>query len=81
MHFHFTPTSSSWPNQVERWLAEITRKQMRRGSFRSVPELEKAIYQYLAAWNEKPSPLVWKTTAEVILDKVNRFKELAGTQH
>ncbi len=65
----------------KRWLAEITRKQMRRGSFRSVPELEKAIYQYLAAWNEKPAPFVWKATAEVILDKVNRFKELAGTQH
>ncbi len=80
-HFHFTPTSSSWLNQVERWLAEITRKQIRRGSFRSVQELEKAIYEYLAAWNQKPSPFVWKATAEVILDKVKRCKQLAGTEH
>ena len=57
-HFHFTPTSSSWLNQVERWFAEITRKRIRRGSFNSVQELEKAIYEYLAAWNEAPKPFV-----------------------
>lgn len=80
-HFHFTPTSSSWLNQVERWFAEITRKQIRRGSFHSVRDLETAIYQYLAAWNETPQPFVWRATAEIILEKVRRCKELNGTGH
>jgi len=80
-HFHFTPTSSSWLNQVERWLAEITRQQIRRGSFPSVQELEKAIYQYLAAWNQTPRPFIWRATADIILDKVRRCKELHVTGH
>ena len=80
-HFHFTPTSSSWLNQVERWFAEITRRQIRRGSFHSVRELENAIYQYLTAWNETPKPFVWRATAEIILEKVRRCKELNGTEH
>jgi len=80
-HFHFTPTSSSWLNQVERWFAEITRRQIRRGTFKSVRELEKAIYEYLAAWNENPKPFVWKATADIILDKVRRCKELYVTEH
>ena len=80
-HFHFTPTSSSWLNQVERWFAEITRRQIRRGTFKSVRELEKAISEYLAAWNEKPKPFVWKATADIILDKVRRCKELCVTEH
>jgi transposase len=80
-HFHFTPTSSSWLNQVERWLAEITRQQIRRGSFHSVQELEKAIYQYLAAWNETPRPFIWRATADIILDKVRHCKELHVTGH
>ena len=66
---------------MEPWLAEITRTQIRRGSFTRVKELEKVIYQYLATWNEKPSPFVWKATAEVILAKVTRCKELAGAEH
>ena len=80
-HFHFTPTSSSWLNQVERWFAEITRKRIRRGSFNSVQELEKAIYEYLAAWNEAPQPFVWKATADSILEKVKRCKALNVTEH
>ena len=80
-HFHFTPTSSSWLNQVERWFAEITRKRIRRGSFNSVQELEKAIYEYLAAWNEAPKPFVWKATADSILEKVKCCKELNVTGH
>jgi len=52
-HFHFTPTGSSWLNQVERWFAEITNKRIRRGTFDSVGALEKAIYDYLAAWNQE----------------------------
>jgi transposase len=79
--FHFTPTSSSWLNQVERWFAEITRRQIRRGSFNSVDELEKSIYQYLANWNQKAQPFVWTATADIILDKVRRCKELYVTEH
>lgn len=80
-HFHFTPTSGSWLNQVERWFGLITDKMIRRGTFHSVQELERAIYAWLAGWNDKPKPFVWKATADVILDKVRRCKELAGTAH
>jgi hypothetical protein len=79
--FHFTPASSSWLDQVERWFAEITRRQMRRGSFSSVHELEKSIYEYLAAWNEKSQPFVWRATADILLDKVRSGKELYVTEH
>jgi transposase/DNA-binding CsgD family transcriptional regulator len=80
-HFHFTPTSSSWLNQVERWFALITDRMIRRGTFRSVAELERAIYQWLATWNTDPKGFVWTATADIILDKVRRCKELAGTAH
>ena len=80
-HFHFTPTSSSWLNQVERWFGLITDKMIRRGTFHSVEELERAIYAWLASWNETPKAFIWKATADVILDKVRRCKELAGTAH
>ena len=80
-HFHFTPTSSSWLNQVERWFGLITERMIRRGTFRSVAELERAIYQWLATWNQEPHPFVWTATADIILDKVRRCKELAGTAH
>ena len=80
-HLHFTPTSSSWLNQVERWFGLITERMIRRGTFRSAAELERAIYQWLANWNEEPRPFVWKATPEVILDKVRPCKELAGTAH
>ena len=80
-HFHFTPTSSSWLNQVERWFRLITDKMIRRGTVRSVEELEQAIYAWLTSWNDTPKPFVWKATADVILDKVRRCKELAGTAH
>lgn len=78
-HFHFTPTSSSWLNQVERFFALITGRMIRRGTFHSADELEKAIYQWLAHWNGDPTPFVWKASADVILDKVRRCKELPGT--
>src|SRR5574341_183608 len=80
-HFHFTPTSSSWLNQVERWFALITDRMIRLGTFHSVAELEHAIYQWLANWNQEPQPFVWTATADVILDKVRRCKELTGTAH
>lgn len=80
-HFHFTPTSSSWLNQVERFFGLITERMIRRGTFRSVDELEKAIYDWLLHWNDKPKAFTWKATADVILDKVKRCKELNGTPH
>jgi transposase len=80
-HFHFTPTSNSWPNQVERWFGLITDKMIRRGTFHTVKELEQAIYAWLASWNDTPKAFVWKATADVILDKVHRCRELAGTAH
>lgn len=80
-HFHFTPTSSSWLNRVERWFGLITERLIRRGTFRSVAELERAIYQWLATWNNEPQAFVWTATADSILDKVRRCKELTGTAH
>jgi transposase len=74
-HFHFTPTSSSWRNQVERWFGLITDKMIRRGTFRSVDELERAIYLWLSTWNNEPKAFVWKATADVVLDKVRRCRE------
>jgi transposase len=74
-HFHFTPTSGSWLNKVERWFGLITDKMIRRGTFHSVDELERAIYAWLASWNDQPKAFVWKATADVILDKVRRCKE------
>lgn len=69
-HLHFIPTSSSWLNLVERFFAEITRKRIRRGIFKSVLDLEVAIYRYLAEHNERPKPFVWTATAGQILEKV-----------
>jgi transposase len=80
-HFHFTPTSSSWLNQVERWFGLITEKMIRRGTFHSVDELERAIYTWLATWNDAPKPFVWHAPADVILEKIRRCKELNGTPH
>src|SRR4051812_34984423 len=72
---HFTPTSGSWLNQVERFFAEITEKRIRRGVFRSVAALEKAIMDYLAAHNENPKPFVWTAGADLILDRVKKVCE------
>ena len=71
-HLHFTPTSSSWLNLVERWFRELTDKALRRGSFNSVPALIAAIEEYLDAHNGDPKPFVWTATAESILEKVRR---------
>jgi transposase len=67
---HFTPTSASWINQVERFFAEITEKRIRRGVFKSVAALEKAIEEYLAEHNAAPKPFRWTATADMILRKV-----------
>ena len=74
-HLHFTPTSSSWLNQVERFFAEITEKAIRRGVFRSVAALEKAIMDYLAAHNDDPRPFVWTADADLILERVKTVCE------
>lgn len=69
-HLHFTPTSSSWLNLVERWFREITNKRIRRGVFRSVKELERAIVDYIDEHNDNPTSFVWTARAETILEKV-----------
>ena len=73
-HLHFTPTSSSWLNQVERWFRDLTDKNIRRGVFGSVPDLIASIEDYLEVWNDDPKPYVWTATAESILAKVRRAR-------
>jgi transposase len=72
-HAHFTPTSASWLNQVERWFALLTEKQIRRGTHRSTVELEQAIRSYLKIYNRDPRPFVWIKTADQILESLQRF--------
>jgi transposase len=78
-HVHFTPTSSSWLNQVERWFAEITRKRIRRGTFRSVRELTKAIHEYIRIYNDNPQPFQWIASASRIIRKVNKYRQTSET--
>jgi len=80
-HLHFIPTSSSWLNLVERWFREITDKRIRRGSFGSVPELIAAIKAYLDGHNQNPRIFTWTATAERVLAKVAKSKEVLGTLH
>lgn len=80
-HIHFTPTSSSWLNLVERWFREITEKRLRRGSFQSVPELVNAIYQYLDNHNQNPQAFVWSAPVERILAKIAKCKEAFDSLH
>jgi transposase len=72
---HFTPTSASWLNQVERFFAEITERRIRRGAFRSVNELEQAITDYLRDHNAHPKPFIWTKDATLILRKVHKAAE------
>jgi transposase len=72
-HLHFTPTSASWLNLIERWFALLSQKQIKRGAHRSVRALETAIREYLAITNEAPKPFVWTKTADEILAKVAGF--------
>ncbi len=81
-HVHFTPTGASWINLVERWFAELTTKQIRRGTHRSTPALEKAIREYLEVYNEDPKPFVWTKTADEILASVARFcRRISNSRH
>ena len=72
---HFVPTSSSWLNLVERWFGELTSKRIRRGSFASVTDLQQAIAEFLAAWNENPKPFVWTATVQSIVEKLSRCRQ------
>ena len=72
-HLHFTPTSGSWLNQVERWFATLTEKQIRRGTHRSTRQLEQAIRSYLDTYNADPRPFVWSKSADDILASIERF--------
>jgi transposase len=71
---HFTPTSSSWLNWVERWFKELTDKAIRSGVFVSVSDLQEKIDQFLAAWNENPTPFIWTAKVEEILKKIERAR-------
>ncbi|QNA75803.1 IS630 family transposase [Streptomyces sp. So13.3] len=72
-HLHFTPTGSSWLNLVERWFAELTNKQIRRGVHKSVQALEKDIRNWIAAWNTDPKPYLWTKTADEILERLASY--------
>jgi transposase len=78
-HLHFTPTTSSWLNQIERWFPEITRKRIRRGTFRSVRDLVLAIHDYVRSYNRDPQPFHWVASASRIIRKVKRYKETSET--
>lgn len=80
-YLHFVPTSSSWLNMVERWFREITDKRIRRGVFRSVPELIAAIQGYINQHNQNPKVFVWTASVERIMAKVAKCKEVLGTLH
>jgi transposase len=80
-HIHFTPTSASWLNMIERFFRNITEKSLRRGVFHSVPDLIKAIEAYVAAYNQSPTPFVWTAKAADILAKVTRARQKLPTLH
>jgi transposase len=82
VHLHFTPTGSSWLNQVERWFAYLTEQKIRRGAHKSVQALEADIRSWIASWNADPKPFVWKKTAEEILDSLKRYiQRISGGEH
>ena len=80
-HLHFIPTSSSWLNLVERWFREITDKRIRRGTFKSVPDLIAAIKNYMENHNQNPQVFVWSASAEQILSKIAKCKEALDALH
>ncbi len=81
-HVHFTPTSTSWINQVERWFSTLTQKQIRRGSFRSVRALIKKINQYLEHHNQNPKPFAWAKSADEIFATIYAMcKDVSVSPH
>lgn len=81
VYLHFTPTSASWLNLVERFFGELTQNRIRRGVFKSVAELEAAIAAYLAHRNQNPHPFTWTASVEKIIEKVSRAKRILETLH
>ena len=81
-HMHFTPTYSSWINQVERCFGYITERPAPRGDHRSVQALESDIREWIKEWNTNPEPFIWTKTAEQILDSIARLlKRISGSGH
>jgi transposase len=81
-HMHFTPTGSSWINQVERWFAYLTSQLIRRGAHKSVQALEADIRTWIENWNADPRPFVWRKTAEEILDSLARYcRRISDAEH
>jgi transposase len=81
-HRHFTPTGSSWINQVERWFGLLTDQLLRRGVHKSVAALENDVRDWITAWNENPKPFAWTKTAEEILDSLARYiARISGAGH
>jgi transposase len=81
-HLHFTPTGSSWINQVERWFGFLTDQMLQRGVHKSVQALEKDIRAWVAAWNQHPRPFIWTKTAEEILESLARYcRRISGAGH
>jgi transposase len=72
-HLHFTPTSSSWLNLVERWFAELTNRKLRRSAHRSITELETDVRKWINEWNKNPKPFMWTKTADEILDTLAAY--------
>jgi len=82
VHLHFTPTGSSWINQVERWFGFLTDQMIRRGAHKSVQALEADIRTWIKNWNQDPKPFVWVKTAEEILDSLARYcRRISGAGH
>jgi transposase/DNA-binding CsgD family transcriptional regulator len=80
-HLHFTPTSSSWLNLIERWFRELSQKRLRRGSFSSVPALIAAIEEYLSNHNQNPRVFLWSASVDRILSKISKCKEALDALH
>jgi len=81
-HLHFTPTSSSWLNQVERWFGLLTDKQLRRGVHKSLQALEKDIRAWVTTWNENPRPFTWTKTADQIFERLSSYiQRIPGAGH
>lgn len=80
-HVHFTPTYGSWLSLVERWFAELTMKRIRRGTFRSVPQLKAAIQEFIAAHQADPKPFAWTKSADEILASIARFAQRTVDAH
>jgi DDE superfamily endonuclease len=81
-HMHFTPTSSSWLNQVERWFGLLTDKQIRRGVHKNIQALERDIRAWITTWNDNPRPFAWTKTADEILERLASYiQRIPGAGH